>query len=65
MARNKPPYRPAEQKTGAGPSHTLLEGIIERVSDGFVALDRDWRYVYVRNAPPVLRLSPKTPVTGV
>jgi hypothetical protein len=25
-------------------------GILETISDGFVSLDRDWRYVYIKDA---------------
>ena len=33
--------------TEAERARTTLENILERVTDGFVALDRDWRYTYV------------------
>jgi PAS domain S-box-containing protein len=32
---------------GAEAARRHLDNVIERVSDGFVALDRDWRYTYV------------------
>jgi PAS domain S-box-containing protein len=34
-------------RAGAEKARGELENILERVSDGFVALDRDWRYAYV------------------
>ena len=33
--------------TEAKAARDQLAGVLERVSDGFVALDRDWRYTYV------------------
>lgn len=29
---------------------TLLTTVLERINDGFVALDKDWRYIYVNSA---------------
>jgi PAS domain S-box-containing protein len=36
-----------EARQEAEAARRLLAGVIERVSDGFVALDNDWRYTYV------------------
>lgn len=37
----------ANRGTDALKGDSFLRALIERVSDGFVALDRDWRYTYV------------------
>ena len=31
-------------------SERELREVLERVSDGFIAVDRDWRYLYVNGA---------------
>ena len=36
-----------ESGGSTGATHTYLVTVLEAMSDGFVALDRDWRYVYV------------------
>ena len=36
-----------ESGGSTGATHTYLVAVLEAMSDGFVALDRDWRYVYV------------------
>jgi PAS domain S-box-containing protein len=36
-------------RSDAEAAHAALVDILERVSDGFVALDRQWRYVYVND----------------
>ncbi|HWP36312.1 MAG TPA: PAS domain S-box protein, partial [Gemmatimonadales bacterium] len=37
----------SQARTEAHTAQAELERILERVADGFVALDRDWRYTYV------------------
>ncbi len=39
--------REQSARADAEASHQKIVDIIERISDGFVALDRDWRYTYV------------------
>ena len=38
-----------EQRTQAEAAHELMNNIIERVNDGFVALDKDWCYTYMNS----------------
>jgi PAS domain S-box-containing protein len=47
MVREEFPNQPANLSAGSGAVDKLLSSVVERVSDGFVALDTDWRYVYV------------------
>ena len=59
-----PPFPPRRQRIAAarhavpGPAHHRLEGdaeaILESISDGFIALGRDWRMIYVNQAAATL-----------
>jgi PAS domain S-box-containing protein len=39
-----------EAKGAALPAHDLAKEILESITDGFFALDRDWLFIYVNNA---------------
>lgn len=38
-----------EQRTQAEAAHELMNNVIERVNDGFIALDKDWCYTYMNS----------------
>ncbi|MCC6613653.1 MAG: PAS domain S-box protein [Anaerolineae bacterium] len=47
MSRDESPNQPAKTTKELETISELLVSIVERVNDGFVALDKNWRYVYV------------------